>query len=208
MCSPLPFDPLSFSRNQRQFRPTSCFHTSLGKSQTRNSQSKPAENLEACQCLPRNDPWLFHVNVWQKPLQYCKVISLQLIKINGKKKKKGKKKKWSALLLEGSFSCFRLSTPRQRGSWPFSYHQGAILIPLTVFWEKAFSNLRFHKLLQKIFCSSPPNTNLQMCDITQHTAESTLIYPVSPLNNQTELELAREQSTPWEKLQRFCHCIT
>ena len=27
------------------------------------------------------------VNVWQKPLQYCKVISLQLIKINGKKKK-------------------------------------------------------------------------------------------------------------------------
>ena len=27
-----------------------------------------------------------HVNVWQKPLQYCKVISLQLIKINGKNK--------------------------------------------------------------------------------------------------------------------------
>ena len=27
-----------------------------------------------------------HVNVWQKPLQYYKVISLQLIKINGKKK--------------------------------------------------------------------------------------------------------------------------
>ena len=26
-----------------------------------------------------------HVNVWQKPLQYCKVISLQLIKINEKK---------------------------------------------------------------------------------------------------------------------------
>ena len=32
------------------------------------------------------NPWLTHVNVWQKPLQYCKVISLQLIKINGKKK--------------------------------------------------------------------------------------------------------------------------
>ena len=27
-------------------------------------------------------PWLIHVNVWQKPLQYCKVISLQLKKIN------------------------------------------------------------------------------------------------------------------------------
>ena len=31
------------------------------------------------------NPWLIHVNVWQKPLQYCKVTSLQLIKINGKK---------------------------------------------------------------------------------------------------------------------------
>ena len=25
------------------------------------------------------NPWLIHVNVWQKPLQYCKVSSLQLI---------------------------------------------------------------------------------------------------------------------------------
>ena len=32
------------------------------------------------------NPWLSHVNVWQKPVQYCKVISLQLIKINGKKR--------------------------------------------------------------------------------------------------------------------------
>ena len=27
-------------------------------------------------------PWLTHVNVWPKPLQYCKVISLQLKQIN------------------------------------------------------------------------------------------------------------------------------
>ena len=33
------------------------------------------------------NPWLIHVNVWQNPLQYCKVIRLQLIKINGKLKK-------------------------------------------------------------------------------------------------------------------------
>ena len=31
------------------------------------------------------NPWLIHVNVWQKPLQYCKEISLQLIEINEKK---------------------------------------------------------------------------------------------------------------------------
>ena len=35
--------------------------------------------------IPVN-PRLIHVNVWQKQLQYCKVINLQLIKINEKKK--------------------------------------------------------------------------------------------------------------------------
>ena len=49
------------------------------------------------------NPWLIHVNVWQKPLQYCKVISLQLIKTNGKKKwilneHKGKKKERNKVL--------------------------------------------------------------------------------------------------------------
>ena len=40
------------------------------------------------------NPWLIHVNVWQKPLQYCKVISLQLTKINEKNKTiKNKKNK-------------------------------------------------------------------------------------------------------------------
>ena len=28
--------------------------------------------------LRMGDTWLIHVNVWQKPPQYCKVISLQL----------------------------------------------------------------------------------------------------------------------------------
>ena len=40
------------------------------------------------------NPWLIHVNVWQKPLQDCKVISFHLIKIN-EKKKEMHFKKWS-----------------------------------------------------------------------------------------------------------------
>ena len=32
------------------------------------------------------NPWLIHVNVQQKPVKYCKVISLQLMKIIGEKK--------------------------------------------------------------------------------------------------------------------------
>ena len=35
-------------------------------------------------------PRLIHVNVWQKPVQYCKVISLQLKEIFKKLKKKKK----------------------------------------------------------------------------------------------------------------------
>ena len=37
------------------------------------------------------NPWLIHINVWQNPLQYCKVISLQPIKINEKLKNKQQK---------------------------------------------------------------------------------------------------------------------
>ena len=35
---------------------------------------------------------MIHVNVWQKPLQYCKVISLQQIKINEKNNNNKKEK--------------------------------------------------------------------------------------------------------------------
>ena len=60
-------------------------------------------------------PWLIHVNVWQKPLQYCKVISLQLIKIN-KKKKKERVLEWIAI----SFS---------RGpSWPRDWTQVSYIV--------------------------------------------------------------------------------
>ena len=42
--------------------------------------------------------WLIHVNVWQKPLQYCKVISLQLKQINFLK---SLKKRWKMHLSLG-----------------------------------------------------------------------------------------------------------
>ena len=32
------------------------------------------------------NPRLIHVNVWQKPVQYCQIISFQLIKMKKKKK--------------------------------------------------------------------------------------------------------------------------
>ena len=40
------------------------------------------------------NPWLIHVNVWQNPLQYCQVISLQLIKINRKKESAVQHRGW------------------------------------------------------------------------------------------------------------------
>ena len=52
------------------------------------------------------NPWLIHANVWQNPLQYYKVISLQLIKINEKKKKEKNKRKY---LMSGVYH-FRIYT--------------------------------------------------------------------------------------------------
>ena len=54
------------------------------------------------------NPWLIHVNVWHKPIQNCKVISLKLIKINEKKiaekrreaKGKGEKERYNHLNAE------------------------------------------------------------------------------------------------------------
>ena len=39
-------------------------------------------------------PWLIHVNVWQKPPQYCKVISLQLKLFLKRKKNSMKSSDW------------------------------------------------------------------------------------------------------------------
>ena len=51
-------------------------------------------------------PWLIHVNVWQNPLQCCEVISLQIIKINEKKKKR---KLWYIYTME-YYSAIKKST--------------------------------------------------------------------------------------------------
>ena len=64
------------------------------------------------------NPLLIHVNVWQKPLQYCKVISLQLIKINEKKKKADIKKK------------------KQQRVWYFCYHYRS---NIDILWPKLHS---------------------------------------------------------------------
>ena len=47
----------------------------------KESHDKPRQYIKKQRHV---NPWLIHVNVWQKPLQSCKVISLQLIKIIGK----------------------------------------------------------------------------------------------------------------------------
>ena len=58
---------------------------------------------EGCSGLGTHvNPWLIHVNVWQKLLQYCKVISLQLIKMNEKKKKKREREREKSLSEEGT----------------------------------------------------------------------------------------------------------
>ena len=57
------------------------------------------ESLDESKKGTHVNPWVIHVNVWQKPLQYYKVTSLQLIKIIGKKKKVKKESKKAVLKL-------------------------------------------------------------------------------------------------------------
>ena len=66
--------------------------------------------------------WVIHFNVWQNPLQYFKVISLQLIK----KKKKKKEKKF---LFETSLEVWwlRLSTSNAGESGLISWRGGSLM---------------------------------------------------------------------------------
>ena len=60
---------------------------------------------DSCQCM-------------QKLLQYCKIISLQLIKVNGKKKKKHCLSKRPSGEGNGNpLQCPFLENPRDRGAW-------------------------------------------------------------------------------------------
>ena len=53
------------------------------------------------------NPWLIHFNVWQNPLQYCKVISLQLKKKKQKKLVIQKQKRLTSIL---ALQCTRATT--------------------------------------------------------------------------------------------------
>ena len=57
------------------------------------------------------NPWLIHVNVWQKPLQYCKVISLQLIKIMEKNVQFMKAVTWCIVSSKHVFDAVLLKHP-------------------------------------------------------------------------------------------------
>ena len=126
-------------------------------------------------------PWLIHVNVWQNPLQCCEVISLQLIKINGKKigdldyQKKKKKTRTLSYITKNNdqkrnllLYCFLIyrphlyfticsknvlgSTRRSRSCVIFSYHVSlASLQPRTAPQAVYFTTLAFLKIMRWSF---------------------------------------------------------
>ena len=68
------------------------------------------------------NPWLIHVNVWQNPLQHCKVINLQLIKINGKKRYHGRRSSWILLFVPGDL-------------WEVAFLVCLLCLPLDLGWQ-------------------------------------------------------------------------
>ena len=86
------------------------------------------------------NPWLIHVNVWQKSLQYCKVIRLQLIKINEKNCEKKRKIAWNIPLVSLIFLKRSLVFPILLLS-SIALHwalRKAFLSFLAILWNSAF----------------------------------------------------------------------
>ena len=86
------------------------------------------------------NPWLIHINVWQKPLQYCKVISLQLIKINEKTNKQTKNScplsRWYHPTISSSVVPF--SSRLQSSTRVFS-NESALNIRWPKYWSFSFN---------------------------------------------------------------------
>ena len=76
------------------------------------------------------NPWLILVNVWQNPLQYCKVISLQLIKLNGKKKSKSKSYSLLCIL-------YTIENIENIGNMKGIKNRKVLIIVVSI-WEKVF----------------------------------------------------------------------
>ena len=81
-------------------------------------------------------PWLIHVNVWQNPLKCCEVISLQLIKINEKKKRikivRRKKKTTSGSLYFSPQPNSSISSQFQRKVFPVVHSSAEVLWQFTI----------------------------------------------------------------------------
>ena len=91
------------------------------------------------------NPRLIHVNVWQKPLKYCKVISLQLIKINEKKKRK---------VRNTEVLCFYANSHLFVGCSPWLLHAYllwvSVLLLVSFYWCMLPTNTRVISLKHKL----------------------------------------------------------
>ena len=98
-------------------------------------------------------PWLIHVYVWQKPLQYCKVIRLQLIKNKIKFKKRCRKIKltWNSTLRYPSMTH---QWSHKYISFMRSYHTCYFYCYL--FKERRFSSFSNSVHCYPVFCPGHP----------------------------------------------------
>ena len=102
-------------------------------------------------------PWRIHVNAWPKPLQYCKLTSLQLIKINGKKIKLSSICKMFSQLLWSSF----LFSPSTSCGIPFTYILVFFKYILHIFgfkslwWTISFFLKSFHSCFPCLYLTYP-----------------------------------------------------
>ena len=73
------------------------------------------------------NPWLIHVNVWQKPLQYCKVISLQLKKKKEKRIHLAMHGRPVGTLVQDDSTCLGATEPLLHNYW-------ALALEISNYW--------------------------------------------------------------------------
>ena len=122
----------------------------------RRQESRPSPRKRNAGWGIHVNPWLIHVNVWQNPLQYCEVISLQLIKINGKKKKKKKCKKAKWLSEEALQIAEKRKEAKDKGEKERYTHSNAAFWRITRRDKKAFLSASCTMSQTSIHSSSGP----------------------------------------------------
>ena len=150
------------------------------------------------------NPWLIHVNVWQKPLQYCKVISLQPIKKNKEKKRILSKKKKNAL----NFGFWSKRGSKKNSLFSANYispcKSQVSLTILPAIWKSSYPWAYFRNFPSQISTSKalsrPTSAFLSFFSLSHYDHHHRRVFSLKPLS-------PPDVPSPCSNAQASAHCL-